>query len=58
MRRAHRKAHRILWLILGPLAVLGLILGVTNRDPVPSQDSPLNVEAPDTSPPSREAGEK
>ncbi len=58
MRRTHRKAHRILWLVLGPLAVLGLILGVANRAPVPTQDSPLKAEAPDTDPPSREAEEK
>ena len=58
MRRTHRKAHRILWLGLGPLAILGLILGVTNRAPVPTQDSPLKAEAPDTDPPSREAEKK
>jgi hypothetical protein len=58
MRRPHRKAHRIMWLVLGPLAVIGLILGVTSRDPIPTQESPLSVEAPGTDPPSREAEEK
>ena len=58
MRRTHRKAHRILWLVLGPLAALGLILGVANRAPVPPQDSPIQAIAPDTAPPSLEADKK
>lgn len=58
MRRKHRKVHRIMWLILGPLAILGLVVGVMNRAPIPPQDSPLNVRLPDAAPPSREVEDR
>lgn len=58
MKRTHRKMHRMMWLVLGPLAVLGFIVGVMNRDPIPPQDSPLKTDVSTTDLPSREAGEK
>ncbi len=54
MRRTHRKTHRIMWLVLGPLVTLGIFLGVMNRNQIPAQDSPLEIDAPSTEPPSQE----
>ena len=37
MTRAQRKAHLLLWLVLGPVALTGLVLAVLWRPPEPVQ---------------------
>lgn len=41
MTRAQRKVHVLLWLVLGPLAVVGLVLAVMWRPMEPVQDGAL-----------------
>ena len=35
MQRHQRIRHRVMWLVLGPLAVIALIYAVTNRQSIP-----------------------
>lgn len=64
MRRSHRKAHFLLWVVIGPLAAVGLYLGVTARKAMPTQASPVaDGQQPSNSPaaatpPSTEATNK
>lgn len=47
MTSGQRKMHVLLWLVLGPLAVVGLVLGVLWRPPQPVQDGVLpGVDGP------------
>jgi len=39
MKRAHRRTHLILWLILGPVMVITLLLAVMHRPADPINDS-------------------
>lgn len=41
MTGPQRKAHLLLWLILGPIALIGLVLALAWRPPVPVQESEL-----------------
>jgi|GEM_PF-2426617 len=41
MTSAQRKVHILLWLVLGPLAGLGLMLALDWRPAQPVQDGPL-----------------
>ena len=41
MTTGQRKAHVLLWLVLGPLAIIGLVLALQWRPPVPMQDGPF-----------------
>ncbi len=43
MKRAHRKTHLLLWIILGPVIVCTLLLSVLHR---PAE--PINEALPDT----------
>lgn len=52
MRRAHRSAHRVLWILLAPLVLAGLYLAVDARPPIPVQKLPATDNAPATRPPS------
>lgn len=50
MTAGQRRAHLVLWLVLGPLALLGLALAVVFKPAEPVQDGPLpGAEAPTTS---------
>ena len=47
MTSGQRKVHLLLWLVLGPIAVVGLVLAVLWRPPQPVQDGVLpGVDAP------------
>ena len=49
MKRAHRRSHLILWLILTPAMVAVIYLAVTLRPPAPVNDTlpdALTQEAP------------
>ncbi|MEM6850833.1 MAG: hypothetical protein AAF527_03870 [Pseudomonadota bacterium] len=35
MRRAHRKAHLLLWLLIAPATALGLVAALSARRPEP-----------------------
>jgi len=39
MKRAHRKSHLMLWLILGPVMFATIILAVLNRPAAPVNDA-------------------
>ena len=41
MTSGQRKAHVLLWLVLGPIAVVGLVLAVLWRPAEPVQEGPL-----------------
>ena len=41
MTGPQRKAHFMLWLVLGPLALVGLVLALVWRPPVPVQEGEL-----------------
>lgn len=41
MTGPQRKAHLVLWLILGPLVLVGLLLALAWRPPVPVQEGEL-----------------
>ena len=47
MTSGQRKVHLLLWLVLGPIAVVGLVLAVLWRPPQPVQVGVLpGVDAP------------
>lgn len=46
MTRTQRKMHLVLWLVLGPAALTGLVLAVLARPPIPVQPG----QAPGTEP--------
>lgn len=54
MRRAHRKAHFLIWLIVGPCALIGLFLGVKARVDMPVQTPPASDSPPLSNPPATE----
>lgn len=54
MRRAHRKTHLLIWLILGPGALVGLFLGVKARTTMPTQDPPVSDTPQLSNPPATE----
>lgn len=39
MIRSQRRRHLLIWLILGPLILIGFAVGVSVRRPVPIQDA-------------------
>ncbi len=39
MKRAHRKIHLLLWLVLGPLMALTLVLALHHRPAEPVNDT-------------------
>ena len=47
MLASHRRRHLILWLILGPLILIGFALGLSARRPFPVQDDNPAVPAID-----------
>ena len=54
MSRVHRKAQLLLWLILGPAALIGLVLGIASRSEVPTQAAPVVQDLPPSNPPATE----
>ncbi len=50
MIRSQRRRHLLIWLILGPLILIGLALGLSVRRPVPVQDAGLSGAATEVSP--------
>ncbi len=52
MKRPHRSAHRVLWVVLAPLVLIGLYLAVDARPATPLQELPATDKTPDTLPPS------
>lgn len=49
MKRAHRSAHRLLWLVLAPVLAAVLVAAVMLRPPEPVNDAlpaSLSAEAP------------
>lgn len=44
MRRAHRRTHLLLWLVLGPLALALLVTALTSRPDAPVQPAPSTLE--------------
>jgi hypothetical protein len=58
MRRGHRKTHLLVWAILGPLALLGLFLGIAARSDMPTQAPPVVDELPQSNPPATEVTDK
>ena len=52
MTVAQRKVHLLIWLVLGPVAAVGLMLAINWRPAPPVQDGPLpGVEAQSHEPP-------
>jgi hypothetical protein len=45
MIRSQRRRHLWIWLILGPLILLGFALGLSARRPAPVQDAGVNKVA-------------
>ena len=44
MRRAHRRTHLVLWLILGPIIAAILYLAIEQRPPAPVNEAlPANL---------------
>lgn len=58
MRRGQRKLHLLMWSVIGPLAIAGLILGITSRREMPTQEPPVADEAPQSNPPATEVQDK
>ncbi len=58
MRRGHRKAHLLLWLILGPVALIGLVVGIASRSEIPTQEAPVVEDLPQSNPPATEVTDK
>ena len=58
MKRCHRKAHVLLWALLGPAAIVGLIVAVNARVTIPSQEPPVKQDVPQTMPPAKEVAPK
>ena len=58
MRRSHRKAHLLLWLILGPVALIGLVVGIASRSEIPKQEAPVVEDLPESNPPAKEVNDK
>lgn len=54
MKRAHRKVHFLIWLILGPCALAGLFLGVRARSSMPTQVPPASDAPSLSNPPATE----
>ena len=46
MTSGQRKAHVVMWAVLGPVAIVGLALALIWRPPQPVQDGPLPGAAP------------
>ena len=58
MKRSHRLAHVLIWALLGPIAVVGLIAAVNARVVIPSQEPPVKEDVPTTLPPAKEVAPK
>jgi len=63
VKRAHRRTHLFLWLVIGPLALVGLVAGVAARSSKPSQDpgtavDTINAVLPPAEPPTEEVNEE
>jgi hypothetical protein len=54
MRHGHRKAHLLVWLILAPIALIGLALGIASRREMPTQEPPVVQDLPGSMPPATE----
>lgn len=54
MKRGHRKAHLLVWLILAPIALVGLAVGIASRNEIPTQESPVVEDLPLSNPPATE----
>lgn len=54
MKRCHRKLHVLMWALLGPIAMVGLILGINARVTFPTQAPPVTEDLPQTMPPAKE----
>ncbi|MFT6082888.1 MAG: hypothetical protein ACI8UD_002730 [Planctomycetota bacterium] len=58
MKRLHRKAHVLMWALLGPIAMVGLIVAVNARVVIPTQAPPVQQDVPQTMPPAKEVAPK
>jgi hypothetical protein len=54
MKRGHRKAHLFVWLLLAPIALIGLAIGIASRSEMPAQDPPVVQDLPQANPPATE----
>ena len=54
MKRSHRKAHLLVWLLLAPIALIGLAIGIASRNEIPAQDPPVVEDLPRSYPPATE----
>ena len=58
MRRGHRRAHFLVWMILGPIALIGLVVGIASRSEIPTQEAPVVEDLPQSNPPATEVSDK
>lgn len=58
MKRCHRRLHVFMWLLLGPIALTGLILGINARVTIPPQEPPVANELPASPLPTKEVAPK
>ena len=54
MKRSHRKAHLFVWLLLAPIACIGLVIGIASRSEISTQDPPVVEDLPQSNPPATE----
>jgi hypothetical protein len=58
MKRSHRKAHVLMWMVFGPIALAGLLVAVNARVAMPTQAPPVTEQLPQTMPPAKEVAPK
>ncbi|MFT4513823.1 MAG: hypothetical protein ACI89X_001682 [Planctomycetota bacterium] len=58
MKRCHRKVHVLMWALLGPIAIVGLIVAINARVVIPTQEPPFKQDVPQTMPPAKEVAPK
>lgn len=55
--KGYKGVHLVIWLVLAPLALVGLALGVAARQEMPAQAPPVESELPQSLPPASEVSE-
>ena len=53
MQRYHRRRHRLMWFILGPLVAVAFIYALLNRPEMPVMDVLPGKDSPSTQPSAR-----
>ena len=51
MNRLARRRHALLWLLLGPAILAGLVLSIKSRPPTAVSEGPIPIDGPSESVP-------